>query len=78
MPGRFCGSYLPDFHRCQDIALDRERMGNDNRLRPSVILYGEENPKGHITGELAEQDLGLSPEVVVVVGTALKVPGAMG
>lgn len=29
-------------------------------------------------GELAVQDVGLGPEVVVVVGTALKVPGAMG
>ena len=76
----FCGSDPPDCNRCQGIALDRERMGKRQRgigrLRPNIVLYGEENPKGDVIGEMAEQDLKASPEVVFVVGTTLKVPGA--
>ncbi len=45
-------------------------------LRPNVVLYGEENPNGDMIGELTEQDLETGPEVVFVVGTTLKVPGA--
>ncbi len=76
----FCGSGLPDCNRCEEIALERERMGKRRlgvgRLRPNVLLYGEDNPKGDMIGELTEQDLRTGPEVVFVVGTALKVPGA--
>ncbi len=46
------------------------------RLRPNVIVYGEENPMDSEIGELTEQDLEAGPEVVFVVGTTLKVPGA--
>ena len=53
-----------------------KRRRGIGRLRPNVVLYGEENPKGDIIGEVAEQDLGTGPEIVFVVGTALKVPGA--
>jgi len=53
-----------------------KRQRGIGKLRPNVVLYGEENPKGDMIGELAEQDLGTGPEVVFVVGTALKVPGA--
>lgn len=77
---RFCGSDLPDCSRCQEFALERERMGKRRRgiggLRPNVVLYGEENPNGDMIGELTEQDLETGPEVVFVVGTTLKVPGA--
>lgn len=76
----FCGSDLPDCNRCEGIALERERMGKRRlgigRLRPNVLLYGEDNPKGDMIGELTEQDLRTGPEVVFVVGTSLKVPGA--
>ena len=80
MPGRFCDSDLPDCARCQGVALGRERMGKRQRgigrLRPNVVLYGEDNPNGDIIGGLAEQDLETGPDAVFVVGTALKVPGA--
>ena len=80
VPDWFYGSDLPDCKRCEEVALERERMGKRRRgigrLRPNVVLYGEENPKGEMIGELAEKDLGFGPEVVFVVGTTLKVPGA--
>ena len=80
VPDWFRGSDLPDCTRCQDAALDRERMGKRRRgigrLRPNIVLYGENNPNSDIIGGLAEQDLKARPDAVFVVGTALKVPGA--
>ena len=55
--------------------MGKRRLGI-GRLRPNVLLYGEDNPKGDTIGEVTEQDLMTGPEVVLVVGTALKVPGA--
>jgi len=46
------------------------------RLRPNVVLYGEENPNGDTIGKIAERDLRTGPDMVIVVGTGLKVPGA--
>lgn len=80
VPDWFCGSDLPDCNRCLEIALERERMGKRRlgigRLRPNVVLYGEENPMGHMIGQMTEQDLRRGPEVILVVGTGPKVPGA--
>lgn len=61
----FCGPYSPD---CQHRGI--------GRLRPNVVLYGEEHPNGEIIGNLAERDLQKGPDMVIVVGTGLKVPGA--
>ncbi len=55
--------------------MEKRRHGI-GRLRPNVILYGEDNPKNDTIGEWTEQDLGTGPEVVFAVETALKVPGA--
>jgi len=41
-----------------------------------VVLYGEENPDGDTIGKIAERDLRTGPDVVIMVGTGLKVPGA--
>ena len=76
----FCGSELPGCGRCQEAVLNRERRGQRKlgvgRLRPNVVLYGEENPNGDAIGRLTEKDLRNGPNVVLVVGTGLKVRGA--
>ena len=63
-----------------EVALKRERLGKRHRgigrLRPNVVLYGEENPDGDTIGKIAERDLRTGPDVVIMVGTGLKVPGA--
>lgn len=78
--GRFCGADLPSCDRCEEIAIEREKLGKRRlgigRLRPDVVLYGEENPKGITIGTTAEQDVRKGPDVVLVVGTSLKVIGA--
>ena len=77
---RFHGSDLSDCDRCREVTLERERMGKRQlgigRLRPNVVLYEEESSMGHEIGQMTEQDLKRGPEVVFVVGTGLKVPGA--
>lgn len=76
----FYGPHLPDCQRCEEVALERERMGKRHlgigRLRPNVVLYGEENPNGNMIGKIAERDLRTGPDMVIMVGTGLKVPGA--
>ena len=46
------------------------------RLRPNVVLYGEEDPDGDMIGKVAERNLQKGLDMVIVVGTGLKVPGA--
>ena len=41
-----------------------------------MVLYGEDNPNGDTIGKVAERDLRTGPDMVIVVGTGLKVPGA--
>lgn len=63
--------------RCQEVALEREnkkgeRPSGIGRLRPNVVLYGEEHPRGEIIGAMAVQDTGRGPDVVLVVGQLFK------
>ena len=41
-----------------------------------MVLYGEENPNGDTIGKKAERDLRTGPDLVIVVGTGLIMPGA--
>lgn len=46
------------------------------RLRPDVVLYGEPHPDGERVGTITQRDLmGPRPDLLLVVGTSLKVPG---
>ena len=38
-----------------------------------MVFYGEENPIGNTIGKIAKRDLRIGPDVVLVVGTGLKV-----
>ncbi len=53
-----------------------KRRRGIGRVRPDVLLNGKKTPKDDMIGAMAEQDLGLGPEFVFLVGTALKVPEA--
>ncbi|KAI5850989.1 DHS-like NAD/FAD-binding domain-containing protein [Tricharina praecox] len=44
-------------------------------LRPNVVLYGEEHPDGDMVGALTEGDLGAKPDIMLILGTSLKVHG---
>ena len=60
--------------------MNREKRGKRSsgirRLRPNMVPYGEEHPREETIGATTEQDIRKGPDAVLVVGTALKVPGA--
>ena len=71
---------LPCGGTCFERKLSREKQGKRpigmGTLRPDILLYGEDNPNEDAIFRHAKQDLCASPDLVLVVGTQLKVPGA--
>lgn len=57
----------------------RKAMGMRSRqvgaLRPNIVLYGEEHPEGEAIGKLISRDSRTRPEVLLIIGTSLKVVG---
>ena len=74
MPQWFCGPDLHDCSRCEQVAIDREKVGKRRRsvggLRPNVVLYGDEDPDGDAIGKIIERDLRTGPDVVWWPGPA--------
>ena len=58
MPDWFQAPDFPDCSRCRELSIDRERRGKRalrvNRLRPNIVLYGEEYPTGEEVEEAKE------------------------
>ena len=44
-------------------------------LRPNIVLYGEEHPSNTLLTPLIPFDIGSQPEVLIIMGTSLKVFG---
>ncbi|MCJ1316854.1 hypothetical protein MMC15_002175 [Xylographa vitiligo] len=69
----------PNCPRCTTKNKTRENKGMRSttvgRLRPNIVLYGEHHPLANELGVITENDIKLSPEVVLVLGTSLKVNG---
>ncbi|KAM0750099.1 DHS-like NAD/FAD-binding domain-containing protein, partial [Meredithblackwellia eburnea MCA 4105] len=64
------------------LVTDEQRRSNGSRsrgvgrLKPDVVLYGESHPEGERVGSITRRDLmGVRPDLLIVVGTSLKVPG---
>jgi NAD-dependent histone deacetylase SIR2 len=53
-----------------------KRLRGTGRLRPKILLYGENNPDELAVEAVFKHDLRECPDAVIVVGTCLKVPGA--
>ncbi|KAH6661457.1 DHS-like NAD/FAD-binding domain-containing protein [Plectosphaerella plurivora] len=47
-------------------------------LLPDVRLYNEEHPDGDLIAEAVRHDLGQQPDVLLIMGTSLSVPGVKG
>lgn len=45
------------------------------KLRPDIVLYGEEHPDAHLISPVVTHDLGLGPDLMLILGTSLKVHG---
>jgi NAD-dependent SIR2 family protein deacetylase len=69
----------PDCPYCTAQNEHREGKGRRSlaigRLRPDIVLYGEEHPSAHLVGPLITHDLSLGPDVLLILGTSLRVHG---
>lgn len=64
---------------CQEAQDDRIRNGKRitgiGCLRPDIVLYGEEHPSGAEIGFAMTRDLKSNPDLLLIMGTSLKVIG---
>ena len=69
----------PDCPWCVANSAHREGKGRRSlavgRLRPDIVLYGEEHPSAHLVAPLITHDLSLGPDVLLILGTSLRVHG---
>ena len=68
--------------RCQNCAYqDQSRQDRGMRgtavgsLRPNIVLYGEEHPSADKLSSITTYDLKCGPDVLLILGTSLKVHG---
>ena len=55
---------------------DRGKRGTKvGTLRPNIVLYGEEHPSADVLGNITAHDLGLAPDLLLILGTSLHVHG---
>lgn len=63
------------------VTNDDNRRGRGKRgtavgtLRPNIILYGEEHPLEHALSQIITHDIALAPDVLLILGTSLRVHG---
>jgi NAD-dependent histone deacetylase SIR2 len=73
------GGEAPECPACSKAQAEREEKGkrciNIGHLRPNIVLYGEEHPNGELIGRCTSRDLRSKPDMLIIVGTSLKVTG---
>ncbi|EXJ63968.1 hypothetical protein A1O7_00303 [Cladophialophora yegresii CBS 114405] len=69
----------PSCPKCKEKSADRQATGKRGlavgSLRPNIVLYGEDHPSNTLLTPLIPFDAGCRPEVLVIMGTSLKVFG---
>jgi len=64
---------------CETASAIRQASGKRGTkigtLRPNVVLYGEEHPEADMVGKLNESDIRAAPDMMIILGTSLKVHG---
>lgn len=69
----------PQCRKCTESSEKRQSTGKRGLyvgvLRPNIVLYGESNPADHLLGPLVPFDIASGPEVLLIMGTSLKVHG---
>ncbi|KAJ1867595.1 NAD-dependent deacetylase hst3 [Coemansia sp. RSA 989] len=75
----FCEGTPPACPRCKEIEAIRDIVGKRSVtagvLRPDIVLYNEAHPQSELIGSLSEYDLKRRPDLLIVIGTSLKIPG---
>ena len=73
------GGESPECHACLAADCDRRDRGKRGtavgKLRPNIVLYGEEHPSADLLSTITTHDLGLAPDVLLILGTSLRVHG---
>jgi hercynylcysteine S-oxide lyase len=71
--------HQPECPHCAGATAAREEKGKRalgvGKLRPDIVLYGEEHPSSHLISPLVTHDLALGPDVLLILGTSLRVHG---
>lgn len=69
----------PTCPHCAGATAAREERGKRalgvGKLRPDIVLYGEEHPLSHLISPLVQHDLSLGPDMLLILGTSLRVHG---
>ncbi|KUI68149.1 NAD-dependent histone deacetylase HST3 [Cytospora mali] len=69
----------PPCPRCEDATAARQERGKRalgvGKLRPDIVLYGEEHPESQQISDIIQHDLSLAPDMLIIMGTSLKVHG---
>ena len=75
----FLDGVAPSCEQCMKKNDEREAKGKRGvsvgLLRPNIVLYGEEHHSNHLLAPFVPFDLNSNPEVLVIMGTSLKVFG---
>lgn len=77
--GVFAAGKAPRCEECTAQDLDRREQGKRGiaigSLRPNVVLYGEQHPAADTVSAITTHDLRFGPDVLLILGTSLKVHG---
>lgn len=69
----------PTCPHCAGATAAREERGKRalgvGKLRPDIVLYGEEHPRSDLIGTIVQHDLSLGPDMLLILGTSLRVHG---
>jgi NAD-dependent histone deacetylase SIR2 len=67
----------PACPKCETNETERQRLGKRSlatgTLRPAVVLYNEEHPDGETIGMAQANDIKKRPDLLIVMGTSLKI-----
>ncbi|PHH59950.1 hypothetical protein CDD81_2349 [Ophiocordyceps australis] len=69
----------PECPHCAGATAAREEKGKRalgvGKLRPDIVLYGEEHPNSHLISPIITHDLSLHPDMLLILGTSMRVHG---
>lgn len=76
---QFSEGIPPACKTCEEIS--NKRVENNRRalpigvFRPDIVLYGEPHANGELVAEICMSDIKKKPDLLVIMGTSLKIPG---
>lgn len=72
-----CPQCITDYERRLELG-KRSCESNIGIIRPNIVLYGENHPYSESFAMGIQKDMGKRPNLMLIFGTSLKVPGVKG